>query len=277
MNANSLVTVIVVTYNHRDYIEQSLSSILSQVSARPIEIIVFDDCSNDGTSEIIAQYSELYPQIKHERNAENCFGTLEYYRKIEKLFTDLPQGDLIFYLEGDDYWIDARKIEKQCAFMDCNPECSFSFHDWTKVRFDGTLMHESMPEVSRRNYTTQDLRKFNYAWILMGTLCIRRRKIRWPAGLAATLSTDMFLPFIYGGFGPGYFVTGIGPLAYRQHTTGIWASANTEIKSFHKVRTACAMLAILIASNDKKSAMNVALSRLLPALLSAGLLRTQKN
>lgn len=118
------VSVIVITYNQDRYIKETLNSIICQNSSHDLEILVHDDCSTDKTLEIIKSYEEKYPTlVKVIEEKENQFSKGEY-RILSKLFP-LCSGKYIAVCEGDDFWIDPMKIEKQVEFLETHNEYTF--------------------------------------------------------------------------------------------------------------------------------------------------------
>ena len=117
-----LVSIFTLTYNHAPYIRQCLDGFLMQKTDFPFEVIVNDDASIDGTTEIVREYERKYPEIiKPIYHSENCFS------KGERGFWSrycLPKsrGKYIALCEGDDYWIDPLKLQKQVDFLEANPE-----------------------------------------------------------------------------------------------------------------------------------------------------------
>jgi glycosyltransferase involved in cell wall biosynthesis len=279
LNFDIIATVIILTYNHKQYIEQALESVISQEVNFDYEIIVRDDCSNDGTSEIIAEYAKNHRNIIHQYNQINQFGSKTEADFIEKLYNITAKGKYIFHLDGDDLWTDCLKMQKQVDLMDADPSCSFCFHDWMKVDSNGLQTNESMPVAFKRDLSSDALRRFQYAWILMGTCCYRNCSIEWPLEVSISLSKDMFIPYIYGEIGYGKYVENISPLYYRQHDGGVWSSLNEAQRAKNKSITALMMLSILIRNGDCVGAAQQFLSRVLPALKQFGILehlRTNK-
>ena len=125
-----LVSICCITYNHAQFIRKCLDGFLMQQTDFPIEILIHDDCSTDGTTEIIREYEAKYPELifplyeeenqyQHGKAAEIDFYN---YRRA--------RGKYIAYCEGDDYWTDPLKLQKQVNFMEANPEYSVCFHDF---------------------------------------------------------------------------------------------------------------------------------------------------
>ena len=119
-----LVSICSITYNHAPYIRQCLDSFLMQQSNFPVEIIINDDCSTDGTTEIIREYAEKHPDkifpVFHKENL--------YSKGVRHMFDRFTftkaQGKYIAICEGDDFWIDPLKLQKQVDFLESHPEYS---------------------------------------------------------------------------------------------------------------------------------------------------------
>lgn len=139
-----LVSIFTLTYNHAPYIRQCLDGFLMQKTNFVFEVIINDDASTDGTTEIIREYEAKYPDIiKPIYHSENR------YSKGERGFWNrycLPKsrGKYIALCEGDDYWIDPLKLQKQVDFLEANPEygmCYTNFNIWheSKQKMDYSL------------------------------------------------------------------------------------------------------------------------------------------
>lgn len=119
-----LVSVIVITYQHKRYIRKALDSVLSQNVNFSIEIIVADDCSTDGTRDILIEYKRKYKEkLKVILRKKNIGATRNYYAAQKK-----ASGKYIICLEGDDYWTDNDKLKKQVHFLENHPEFVGVFH-----------------------------------------------------------------------------------------------------------------------------------------------------
>ncbi|MBJ7429339.1 MAG: glycosyltransferase [Bacteroidia bacterium] len=113
-----IVSVCLITYNHAKYIAQAIESVLMQQTNYEWELVIADDFSTDGTREIIKEYKTKYPEkiklILQEKNVganKNWIDLLSY-----------PKSKYIAYFEGDDYWIDKNKLQKQIDFLESNPD-----------------------------------------------------------------------------------------------------------------------------------------------------------
>ena len=118
------VSTIVTSFNHEEYIEECLESVLTQKGLFTHEVIVADDFSGDRTPEIIQHYVETCPGgIRVLPSGENLGPHRNLARALEAC-----QGDFIAICEGDDYWISAEKIHKQLSFLLKNPEMKMCFN-----------------------------------------------------------------------------------------------------------------------------------------------------
>ncbi len=122
-----IVSVVCTTYNHEPFIADALESFLMQETSFPFEVIVFDDASTDGTAAIVEKYANANPDIiKPILMKENL-----YSRKISKLpyYEEASKGKYIAFCEGDDYWTDHLKLQKQVDYMESNPKCTLCIHN----------------------------------------------------------------------------------------------------------------------------------------------------
>ncbi len=121
-----MVSISCITYNHEDYIEDALDGFLMQKTNFPYEILVHDDASIDRTSDIIKEYELEYPDL-----VKPVFQTENQYSKGVKVGCfnkKRARGKYIAICEGDDYWIDPYKLQKQVDFLESNPKCSMCYH-----------------------------------------------------------------------------------------------------------------------------------------------------
>lgn len=123
-----LVSISCTTYNHEKYISDAIESFLMQKTNFEFEILIHDDASTDRTSHIIRDYANKYPDIiKPIIQTENLYS--KGIKGISYKFNFLrAKGKYIALCEGDDYWTDTYKLQKQVDYMENNAECSMCFH-----------------------------------------------------------------------------------------------------------------------------------------------------
>ena len=123
-----LVSVCCITYNHASFIRKCLDGFLMQQTDFPIEILIHDDCSTDGTTEIIREYEAKYPDLIFPLYEEENQYSMGGAGKMDLYNYTRARGKYIAYCEGDDYWTDPLKLQKQVDFMEANPDYSVCWH-----------------------------------------------------------------------------------------------------------------------------------------------------
>lgn len=126
---NSLikVSVICLTYNHEKHIARTLDGFVNQKTDFAFEVLVHDDCSTDGTADIVRDYAEKYPDIiKPILQAENQYSKGVWIDR--DIVAPKAKGDYVAFCEGDDYWCDMDKLQKQYDFLSAHPEYSACVH-----------------------------------------------------------------------------------------------------------------------------------------------------
>ncbi|GAB2459608.1 glycosyl transferase [Hymenobacter qilianensis] len=121
------ISIWITAYNHEEYIAEALESVLGQLTTFTYELVIGEDFSSDRTREIVLAYKARYPDRIRLYLPDKNLGMIP----MTKASYDLCTGRYIAWLDGDDYWIDPYKLQKQVEFLETNPEFSFCFH---KVR-----------------------------------------------------------------------------------------------------------------------------------------------
>ncbi len=124
------VSVLVTTYNDERYIRAALEGVLAQDTTFPIEVVI-DGASTDGTQSIIEEFATRYPDQVHLSCRDlNSGDDIENFL----LALEMCQGEYIATLDGDDYWTDAGKLQRQADFLDARPYYPMCFHN-CKIEF----------------------------------------------------------------------------------------------------------------------------------------------
>lgn len=122
-----VVSICCITYNHEKFVKYALEGFLMQKTNFKYEIIIHDDASTDNTKEIIQKYKEKYPDlIRTIYQSENQYSQGKPF--IENTF-EVARGKYLAICEGDDYWIDEKKLQKQVDFLEKNLEYSATYHN----------------------------------------------------------------------------------------------------------------------------------------------------
>lgn len=125
-----VVSVIMVTYNHADYLAEAIESVLTQETCFPCELLIGDDASNDSTKDIALQYAERYPErIRVFVGRANVGQHRNYARLVAA-----SRGEFIAYCDGDDFWSDADKLQHQVDHLRANPRVGAVHTDFDTIR-----------------------------------------------------------------------------------------------------------------------------------------------
>ncbi len=129
------ITVVVMTYNQANYIEKALDSILSQKINVDFDILVHDDHSDDGTYEVLLDYQKKSKvPIRIIEQESRKFLAIGFNLMIYRYVVPQIQSQYVAYCDGDDYWCDEQKLQKQYDYMTAHPDCSLCFHSAYQLR-----------------------------------------------------------------------------------------------------------------------------------------------
>ncbi len=135
--AEPLLSILSLCYNQEKYIREAIEGFLMQKTNFGFEILIHDDASTDGTADIIREYQAKYPTlIKPILRKENRYSRDKGFGGIFKSLNDVARGKYIAFCEGDDYWTDPYKLQKQVDFLEANP-------DYGLVHTDNMCLEES--------------------------------------------------------------------------------------------------------------------------------------
>jgi glycosyltransferase involved in cell wall biosynthesis len=133
MSAKPEVSVYIQTYQQIAYIRDAIEGVVSQRAPFELEIVIADDCSSDGTRELLAEYRDRHPELIRLLLPERNLGPTEIFRRG----TAELRGRYVAWLDGDDYWTDPEKLVRQVESLRANPQWAGCFHDATVHQVDG--------------------------------------------------------------------------------------------------------------------------------------------
>ncbi len=235
-----LVSVCCLTYNHAKFIRQCLDGFVSQKTNFDFEVLIHDDASTDGTDKIIKEYASEYPDIikpLYEKENQYSKGS-----SISKTY-NFPrvQGRYMAMCEGDDYWNDPYKLQKQVDFLEANPDYTVCFHKvkciYDTFRRKETFVpsYEMLSKVKAFDYT--NLLEFNF--IQNCSIMVRWEAVENPAQVypANILTGDWFLGLMFAKHGKIKFLDEVMAI-YRINSGGVWFGAHIDQRNF-SCKTAC--------------------------------------
>ena len=154
-----LVSILCVTFNHKDYIRRALDSFLAQQTDFPFEIIIHDDASTDGTSDILREYQERYPEIVVPYiQTENQYSKPDYHSMYDFIFP-IARGKYFAHCDGDDYFSDPKKLQRQVDYLEAHPDCSIVTHRalWHVEGTDGSRDFFYPAEETERDFDVREI------------------------------------------------------------------------------------------------------------------------
>lgn len=240
MNTNPLVSIVCLTYNEVQFVRDCFDSFLSQKTNFPFEVLVYDDASVDGTQDIILEYASKYPGVfKPTLYKENNFSKGLGFYGLRVGFSE-ARGKYIAYCEGDDYWCDSNKLQKQVDYLESNLECEVCAHE-TKIRNDedskedGVLFTHTKVNIFL-DRTKQDC--FSFEDTLTGnifhisSMMFRNSApIKWPDWICEVKALDMVLFMLLAERGDIYLMRDVMSV-YRHNQKSI---TSTQTEFFNQV------------------------------------------
>ena len=222
-----IVSVSCITYNHAPYIRACLDGFLMQKTSFVFEILIHDDCSTDGTREIIEEYSKKYPDIIFP-----IFQTENQYSKgvrgmMARFNFPRCRGKYIALCEGDDYWSDPYKLQRQVDFLEANTDFSICFHNMkilnesnpSALEFTNSKDQESVSSIldlaSKGNF------------MFTASVVFKKPKDGFPNWLTDLPIGDYAIHLFNAQFGKIKFLDQVMG-AYRIHAGGVWGSFSKE-------------------------------------------------
>jgi glycosyltransferase involved in cell wall biosynthesis len=127
------VSVYIQTYQQLDYIRDAIDGVLAQRVPFELEIVIADDCSTDGTREVLAGYRDRHPDLIRLLLPDQNLGSTEIFRRAVAVL----RGRYVAWLDGDDYWTDPEKLVRQVEALRAQPGWAGCFHDATVRQADG--------------------------------------------------------------------------------------------------------------------------------------------
>lgn len=237
------VSVCVITYNHELYIAQCLQSIIDQRCKFNFELVIRDDCSHDGTIEIIRSFQVKYPTIIKLLSAEKNIGT---NKNILAVFS-AARGKYLALCEGDDYWLDTKKLEKQVTVMESQPELTFTAHPCWIHDKDGLTKPAYIKSANNLAITCNDVLEVSGQFAPTASYMFRRELVDYlPSWFKDAPVGDFFIEMYAIAMGRGLYLP--DPMSvYRTFSTNSWTTSNNENQSANLIKFSKAMVNCLVS------------------------------
>lgn len=235
MQKKPLVSICCLAYNHAPYIRQCIEGFLMQKTNFSFEVLIHDDASTDGTAGIIREYEKKYPEIIFP-----IYQTVNQFSQGVKISAaynfSRAKGKYIAMCEGDDYWIDPYKLQKQVDYLENHPECIYSCHryyiysEFTKEKY---LMpnkyFDNQPDAS--DFIFEQDYPFLQEWVTKTLTCVYRRDA-YDITIANKYKyyRDVHLVYYLLSKGKGVCHSFVGGV-YRKNAGGVFGS-QSDINQF---------------------------------------------
>lgn len=225
-----LVSIICATFNHGKYIRRCLEGFVSQKIDFPFEIIVHDDASTDDTAQVIREFEARYPDIiRPIYQTEN-----QYSQKInikQAHIMPIIRGQFVALCEGDDFWTDENKLQRQVDAMLAHPECRMCTHKVAEVLEDGTPDGTFFPATpvsegvldSRRFLELGQYYSFHTSSYFFHTEDYREYVNNPPEFVRTSTVGDEAHLMYFGQLGPVYYLDQVMS-HYRRGVAGSWTA-----------------------------------------------------
>ena len=223
MNTELKVSVLMLTYNQERYIDEAIRSVLLQQTDFAFELIIGNDASTDATGIVCSTWKEKYPEQIVLFNRETNLGLQQNFIQSYAHC----RGEYVAICEGDDFWTDKHKLQKQVDFLDAHADYSTCFHRVINYFEDNGT--KSLSNGGQRTETDiVDLARSNY---ISNVSAVFRRNLFGPLPeWFATVSTyDYAIHLLNAQYGKIHYMK--QPMAvYRQHSKAIWSKAGMDKK-----------------------------------------------
>lgn len=223
MSTEIKLSVLMLTYNQERYIDEAIRSVMSQKTDFPFELIIGNDASTDATGKVCRAWQERYPQqivlLDREQNLGLQQNFIQTYAHC--------QGTYVAICEGDDFWTDKYKLQKQADFLDAHPDYSTCFHRVVNY-FEDNGTKSLSNGGQKENTDICDLAHHNY---ISNVSAIFRRNLfgPLPEWFARVSTYDYAVHLLNAQYGKIHYMS--RPMAvYRQHGAAIWSEAGMDKK-----------------------------------------------
>lgn len=227
-----IVSIICYAYNHEKYIRQAIEGFIMQQTNFSFEIVIHDDASTDNTAAIIKEYEAKYPQL-FSAIYQNENQHSQEKGRVTKICFEAAKGKYIAMCEGDDYWTDPLKLQKQVDFLEGNPDYSLvcsgykSLNTFTKKEEFILKDVENSPDNTAKGFDIT-IERFLKDWLTQPlTLIFRKEFYNIEDFIDYKHSRDVHLIYHLLRKGNGYYMKNIFA-TYNIHSGGLFSSASSS-------------------------------------------------
>ncbi len=245
-----MVSVSMITYNHERYLRRAIEGVLAQKTEFPIILIIGEDCSTDKTRQICLEYQKQYPEIIKLRLNKKNIG----YRKNWDNNLVACTGNYIAICDGDDYWTDPLKLQKQVDFLEANPKYILAFHDGAVINENNEIIRPTKLKAHQVQDIPSDKLKTDPSLQTVG-VCYRNVPLKFTRRIKKALNGDTLLVGFLAQFGDAkYMGKEIAPAHNRIHGEGVWGPMKSRKKHINNMLSYRALYLFYKQKGDIKAA-----------------------
>lgn len=223
-----MVSVAMVTYNHQDFIGEAIESVLMQETTFNVELVIAEDYSTDKTREIVLDYQSRFPdQIKVILQNRNIGAQKNNIALLSNL-----KGKYVAALEGDDYWTDPQKLQKQVDFLEANEDYVLTFHPVQILNPDDVLVEDFITKVPE-NYEYQETLASGNNYIHTPSVVFRNIIQSFPPEFMLSPIGDYFLYMILTNHGKMKMMN--DTMAVYRQGVGVWSDLQLPERLFNTI------------------------------------------
>lgn len=232
MKPYPLVSVIMITYGHEKYIREAVDGVLKQIGGFDLELIIANDCSPDATDTVIQDILKENPRasclhyIRHKKNMgmmQNFIFALQH-----------AKGEYIALCDGDDYWTDPHKLQKQVDFLEAHPDYVLCFHKVKILKPNGELVEDFITKVPE-NYETQETLARLGNYIHTPSVVFRNVIKEFPPEFSLSPIGDYFLYMLLSEYGKLKYLE--EEMAVYREGVGIWSAKSDYFRNLKTAQT----------------------------------------
>lgn len=251
-----LISIFCISYNHARYIDLAIQGFLIQETKYSFEIIIHDDASTDGTQALINEWQRKYPNlIRTILQEKNMFSQ---GKRALDLMLKQARGKYIAACEGDDYWLDPHKLEKQVSFLEENPSFSCCVHNHYLFEEGPLTVQRWISEDGDRTLSPRELKNLTRL-LWLPTLVFRKVFDELPKEREFASLGDSFITSYLGVYGSCmYFQSYIGAVR-RMNQFSFWTPMPELDKEKSRIKTRFALVRLHERLGDFQAAADLLL------------------
>lgn len=238
-----LLTVILPTHNHAPFIAQAIESVLMQKTDFPFDILLHDDASTDGTADICRTYAERYPEritlIAQSVNQYSIDRRIQSHILIPRV-----SAKYTAILDGDDYWTDPDKLQKQIDYLEAHPDCTLCIGGADLVDVDNKVIGHVRPYETDRVVDPADMIRGGGGFNATNTIVMPTQLLKDLPEFADHVEAED-IPFQLLGALKGYaWYIADTLMAYRIAVPGSWSTRQYASAMETRIRTSRDLIAL---------------------------------